>query len=340
MTQMPTGFTSDNSISRNQKTFVSLAVWSPIPAPVSADAELAATLNFAGQEKSAGTRRSYRSDWRIFTAWCAARDLNPLPATPETVARFLSAEATAGVKASTLGRRAAAIGYAHKLAGHREPPTNAETVKAVMRGIRRTIGTAPARKAPATAELVGEMLKHCPETLAGKRDRALLALGFAGAFRRSELVALEVTDLAEVPHGLRVMIRFSKGDQEGVGQEIAIPRGCRLRPVEAVQIWLAGAGISTGPVFRPVLKGNRLQAAPLTDRSVAAIVKRYAALAGLDPAQFSGHSLRSGFLTSGAEAGASIFKLMEVSRHRSVDTLRGYVRSADLFRDHAGVGFL
>jgi site-specific recombinase XerD len=331
------GFGSDNTISRNQKT---LAVWTPIAAPVSTDAELAATLHFAGQEKSAGTRRSYRSDWQIFAAWCSARGLEALPATPETVARFLSAEATAGVKASTLGRRAAAIGYAHKLAGHREPPTKTEAVKAVMRGIRRTIGTAPVQKAPATANLIGEMLKHCPDTLAGKRDRALLALGFAGAFRRSELVALEVADLAEVPDGLRVTIRRSKTDQEGAGQEIAIPRGYRLRPVEAVSMWLAAAEINSGPLFRPVLKGNRLQSVPLTDRSVAKIVKRYAELAGLDPAQFAGHSLRAGFITSAAESGAAVLRIADQSRHKSLDVLRTYVRRADMFKDHAGAGFL
>jgi hypothetical protein len=105
--------------------------------------------------------------------------LETLPATPDTVARFLSAQATAGVKASTIGRRAAAIGYAHKLAGHREPPSNAEAVKAIMRRIRRTIGTAPERKAPATADVILQMQRHCPGTLAGKRDRALLARGFA-----------------------------------------------------------------------------------------------------------------------------------------------------------------
>src|SRR5262249_52557659 len=159
--------------------------------------------SFAEQEKSAATRRAYRSDRQIFAAWCSARDLRPLPAAPETVDRFLSSQATAGVKASTIGRRCAAIGYAHKLAGHRGPPSNAETVKAVMRGIRRTIGTASTRKAPATADIIGEMLKQCPDNLKGKRDRALLALGFAGAFRRSELVALSVEDLMEVPDGLR-----------------------------------------------------------------------------------------------------------------------------------------
>jgi integrase len=239
-----------------------------------------------------------------------------------------------------LGRRVAAIRYAHKAAGH-GPPTNRETVKAVMRGIRRTIGAAPDQKAPATSDRIAEMVAHCPDTLTGRRDRALLLLGFAGAFRRSELMALTVADLIEVEGGLRVMIRRSKTDQEGQhGQEIAIPAGGRLRPVEAVQAWLAAAGITKGPVFHPITKGGRIMPGALSDRSVANIVKAHAVRANLDPTEFSGHSLRSGFLTSAAEAGANVFKMMEVSRHKSVDTLRGYVRRADLFKDHAGASFL
>ena len=225
------------------------------------------------------------------------------------------------------------------MAGH-EPPTNQEGVKAVLRGIRRTIGAAREGKAPATADVLKQMLALCPDTLAGKRDRALLALGFAGAFRRSELVALEVADLAETPDGLRVTIRRSKTDQEGQGAEVAIPRGYRLRPVEAVQTWLAAAEISTGPVFRAVKKGGRVQAVPLSSHGAAEIVKAYARRVGLDPAAYSGHSLRSGFLTSAAEAGASVFKMADQSRHRSFDTLRGYVRRADLFKEHAGAAFL
>jgi len=243
------------------------------------------------------------------------------------------------MKASTISRRCAAIAYAHKLAGHREPPSNAETVKAVMRGIRRTIGTASTQKASATAELISEMLKHCPD-LKGKRDRALLALGFAGAFRRSELVALRVEGLAEVPDGLRVTIRRSKTDQEGQGYEIAIPRGYRLRPVEAIQAWLAAAEITSGPVFREVKKGGRVQDAPLTDRAVALIVKRYVELAGLDPAQFAGHSLRAGYVTSAVEANAPLMKIVEPTRHKSVDMVRVYSRRIDLFRDHSGAAFL
>ena len=169
------------------------------------------------------------------------------------------------------------------------------------------------------------MLDACPDTLIGKRDRALLAFGFAGAFRRAELVALEVADLVEVADGLRVVIRHSKTDQEGQGAEIAIPRGYRLRPVEAVQAWLAAAEISSGPVFRPVARGGRVGTAALSSHAAALVIKQRIAAVGLDPATYSGHSLRSGFLTSAAEAGASLFKLTEVSRHKSLDTLRGYV---------------
>lgn len=153
-------------------------------------------------------------------------------------------------------------------------------------------------------------------------------------------MALQVADLTETPDGLRILIRRSKTDQEGAGQEIAIPRGCRLRPVVAVQAWLDAAGISTGPVFRAVAKGGRVMPLALTDRSVAAVVKRYVSAAGLDPALFAEHSLRAGFLTSAAEANASMIKMMEVSRHKSIDAMRGYVRRSDLFKEHAGSSFL
>ena len=309
-----------------------------LPAAV-IQAEMDAAHGFALAEKADATRTAYRSDFAVFTAWCRARSLVWLPAATDTVAAFLAAQATAGAKASTIGRKAAAIRYAHKLAGH-EPPTNSEAVKAVVRGIRRTIGTAPVRKQAATAALVTEMLTHCPTTLRGRRDSALLALGFSGAFRRSELVALTVSDLVEGVDGYRITIRHSKTDQEGAGQEIAVPRGCRIEPVKLVQAWLQAAGISEGFVFRSVAKGGRVLAEPLSGHSAAVIVKRYAELAGLDASAFAGHSLRAGFLTSAAESGAGVLKMVEVSRHKSVDMLRTYVRRADLFREHAGAAFL
>ena len=196
------------------------------------------------------------------------------------------------------------------------------------------------RKAPAVAAKVLAMVALAPEGLAGFRDRAILLLGFAGAFRRSELVALDVADIAETETGLLVSIRRSKTDQDGEGVTVAIARGDVACPARALREWLDAAGIETGPIFRAINKAGRVAAERLTDRSVANIVKAYAERAGFDASTFSGHSLRSGFLTSAAAKGASIFKMMDVSRHKSVDTLRGYVRDAELFRDHAGAGLL
>jgi site-specific recombinase XerD len=309
---------------------------SNLPAVLGAD--LAAAVDLAKAEKAASTRRAYGSDFAIFKTWCEAKGVAALPAAPETVAAYLAANAATS-KPSTLGRRVAAIRYAHKLA-HLEPPTDAEGVKATMRGIRRTHGAAKVRKVPAVASKVLAMVATAPDKLAGLRDRALLLIGFGGALRRSELVALDVADLAETETGLLVTIRGSKTDQERVGATIAIARGDVACPVKALRAWLDAAGIQEGAIFRPIGKGGRIRPSRLTDRSVANIVKSYAQRAGFDPSAFSGHSLRAGFLTSAAGKGASIFKMMDVSRHKSVDTLRGYVRDAELFKDHAGAGLL
>jgi site-specific recombinase XerD len=306
--------------------------------PAALGPDLAAAVHLAKAEKAASTRKAYGTDFRIFRTWCDARNVPALPAAPETVAAYLAANAGTS-KASTLGRRIAAIRYAHKLAGL-ALPTDAEGVKATMRGIRRTHGSAKVRKAPAVAGKMLGMVATAPNKLAGLRDRALLSIGFGGALRRSELVALDVADIADTETGLLVTIRGSKTDQERQGVTIAIARGDIACPAKALREWLDAAGIETGPIFRAINKAGTVAAERLTDRSVANIVKAYAERAGFDASTFSGHSLRSGFLTSAAAKGASIFKMMDVSRHKSVDTLRGYVRDAELFRDHAGAGLL
>jgi integrase len=218
----------------------------------------------------------------------------------------------------------------------------AELAKA---GIGKVLGAQVSYSKPShirdVSDRVKAMAAACPDTLAGKRDRALMLLGFGGAFRRSELVALDAEHLEEAADGLRVYIAQSKTDQEAEGVTIAIARGSSAAcPVQAVREWLDAAGIETGPVFRPINKVGAVSTERLSDRSVANIVKAYAGRVGLDEKLFAGHSLRSGFLTSAAGNGASIFKMMDVSRHKSVDTLRGYVRDAELFKDHAGAGLL
>lgn len=259
-------------------------------------------------DKAAETRRAYRSDFATFTAYCLAHGEPSLPAAPAIVAAFVSSEAMRGISASIIARRVATIRYAHLLAEH-ETPTESEAVKSVMRGIRKSIGTEQVKKAPATADIIEKMLNQCPsDALRGKRDRALLALGFAGAFRRSELVALQMADLTETTDGFRVTIRHSKTDQEGAGQCISVPHGNKLRPLKAVRAWLAAARITEGPIFRPINRGGCVVNARVTAKSAAQMVKDAAERAGLDPTAFAGHSLRAGFLTSAANAGASIIQ--------------------------------
>jgi site-specific recombinase XerD len=294
---------------------------------------------FAENEKAASTRKCYQKDYATFEAWCGEKGLVPLPAAPATVARFIAFCASEGKSVSTIGRRLAGISYAHKLAKQGNPSRDDE-VRMILSGIRRTCGVAPKRKAAATADRVRLMLDACPDSMIGLRDKALLALGFAGAFRRSELIALRVEDLTEVPDGYRVTIRRSKTDQEGKGVTIAIPRGQQIQPVLHVQNWMQAAGITGGLLFRPVRLGGAVAPGAIRAHDVARIVKQYAAKVGLDATEISAHSLRAGFITSAAEAGASVYRIQAVSRHKSMDVLSAYVRAVDDFRDHAGAGFL
>jgi site-specific recombinase XerD len=301
--------------------------------------ELDKAARLAAAEKSTATRRAYAADFTIFSSWCRNRGVTPLPAEPATVSAFLAFEVGLGRRPSTLGRRLAAIQFWHLTAGH-EAPTTAEVVRATLRGIRRVFGTARHRKAPATAGLAKAMARATPATLVGLRDRALILLGFAGALRRSELVGLDVADLMRTEKGLLVTIRRSKTDQEAEGITIAIPHGGEDCPVGATRTWLRAAAITEGAAFRPIGRSGKVSDRRLCDRAVTNAIKRYAKQTGLDPKMFSAHSLRSGFLTSAAANGASIFKMMDVSRHKSIDTLRAYVRDAELFNDHAGAGLL
>lgn len=262
-----------------------------------------------------------------------------LPAQPLALAGYAAALADAGKKYATIRRRIAAIAYAHKLKGF-QPPDQVEAVKAVLRGIRRTIGVAVNRKAPATSSVVKAMLKRLPDSLAGKRDRAILLIGFAAALRRSEIVALDVADLAFSENGVIVTLRRSKTDQEAKGQIVAVPHGSKLKPVAALRAWLDAAAITEGAVFRSINKADRVQSRRLTGRSVANIVKHCAGAAGLDVAAFSGHSMRAGFVTSALDGGADPINVMRVTRHVEMDTLLDYDRRAKAFKDHAGRKFL
>src|SRR6516165_4410588 len=208
-----------------------------LPVELTATLELAA--DFAKASKAKATQEAYGSDFHIFEGWCRARGLSALPASAEALSAFLADQATLGKRARTLGRRLAAVRYFHRAAGY-ETPTSDEKVKTVLSGIRRTIGAAPVRKRAATADIVIAM-SPTATSLRALRNRAIILLGFAGAFRRSELVALNVEDLEETAEGMLVTLRLvedleetaegmlvtlrrSKTDQEGLGRRVAIPR--------------------------------------------------------------------------------------------------------------------
>ena len=276
---------------------------------------------------------------KSFAAWCEGVGRGALPASAETCAVYFAALADAGLKVSTIQRRAAAISYAHRLAGE-ATPLGLEAVKAVLRGVRRVRGVAAAAKAPLTADLVARVVRKLPDSLAGRRDRALIVLGFAAALRRSELVGLDISDVSRNGDGVFLHIRRSKTDQDGRGAEIAVPSGVKLKPVETLDAWLAASGIVSGPLFRSVDRHGRVGAKALSAQSVALIVKRAAKAANLDPKLFAGHSVRSGFVTSALASGADMFKIMDVTRHRRVETLRVYDRRGKAFDSHAGKKFL
>ncbi len=290
--------------------------------------------DYARGSKAASTQRAYHTDWRDFEGWCAAHGLAALPASPETVALYLTVRAET-CKPATLARRVAAISRAHQLADHPSPTTSA-TVRAMVSGIRRAKGTAQRVKAPAVTRELRAMVEALPPTLLGRRDHALLLLGFAGAFRRSELVALDVADVAETADGLVVTIRRSKTDQEGAGRTVGIPYGSRSAncPVRATRAWLTAAGVVEGAIFRGVDRhGNLLSR--LSDKGVARVVQRAAAAAGLDPANYAGHSLRAGLATAAAQGGAPERVIMDQTGHTSVAMVRRYIRDGELFNDNA-----
>lgn len=293
---------------------------------------------------SDATLKAYRSDWRIFEAWCATKALVALPATPPTVAAFLANLADQGRARSTIGRRLAAIVFAHRAAGL-APPTDqagAIVLERTMRGVRADKRDQPiAKKRAADGDILRDMLRAIEgDSIRAVRDRALLAVGMGGAFRRSELVAIRLAQVTESPEGLRIHIPHAKSDQLGRGADVVIPDRRRIAPVALYKAWVSAAPIVDGYLFRKLTPQGRLTDKPMSDKGVALVVKVRAAAAGYDPDLFSGHSLRAGFLTEAGRQGANLFKMKDHSRHKSIEMVSEYVRDHEAFRDHAGDKFL
>lgn len=283
---------------------------------------------------------AYASTWKKFAAWCATTGVDSLPAMPQAIALYITHLADAKYKAATIDRALVAISQVHKLAGH-PTPTSAPHVREVRAGIRRTLGTAQVRKAPVLVDDLRAMTSQLDDTkLIGLRDRALLVLGFSGAFRRSELVALDVEDVVFVRDGLEVTIRRSKTDQQGEGRKLGVPFGSAPTtcPVRALRAWLDAAEITTGAVFRSVNRHGRVSAKRLGGHAVACVVKSHAEAAGLDATTYSGHSLRAGLATAAAKAGKSERVIAKTTGHKSMTVLRRYIRDAELLIENAASG--
>ncbi len=321
---------------------------------------VARTEAYIGAARAPNTVRGYESDWRHFAGWCAQHHAPSLPADPRLVALYLTSLAEGrrerGVwierprRVTTLDRRLSAIRHFHRTAGH-ELDTHDPVLRDTWRGIRRTLGVATRGKTPTVTEFLRAMVDTLPMSPAGVRDRALLLVGFAGAFRRSELVAIDHAHCARHPDGIIITIPFSKTDQEGRAEEVGLPHGAHPEtcPVRALTDWLSLAGITEGPVFRPITRHSHIAPTRLTDRGVALVIKRAVAAArdaalargnsaladSMDPARYAGHSLRVGFITSAAAAGVSEGDIMRQSRHKHGDTLRKYIRHATVFRQNA-----
>jgi len=285
------------------------------------------------------TRVAYASDWRQFCTWATKHGVQSLPASVDAVVLFLSDLAGQGIKSTSIVRKASAIKFAHRDAGFASP-TDMEAVRATLSGIRRTLGAKPRQVAPVTIEVLESLLATCDDSLNGLRDKALLVVGFGGALRRSELADLCVDQVTMNERGLILSIRKSKTDQEGKGADVGVLDGARLEVKKCLAEWLQASGITDGYLFRGIRNDGKVIDGAISTRQIANIIKARATLAGLDASMFSGHSLRAGFVTSATSAGADVFRVMDVSRHRKVDTVRGYVRRAEMFKLHAGAGFM
>lgn len=298
---------------------------------------------YRDRSRAANTIRVYNSAIRLFRNWCKERHFTAFPADPRVVATYLAWLADNDRSASTVSIHYSAIIWGHKKEGLPPPAASDERnlIEDVLAGIRRALKVKAQGKTPVQSDHMIRMI----EAITGNdtrsyRDRAILAFGLSTAMRRSEIVALTLADIKFVQRGVRVNIASSKGDQTGASEQISIPNGKLIRPAYHLKKWIECRGEHEGPLFNRFDPRGLMTNLPMSDRAIARLVKAYALAADLDPAEVAAHSMRSGFLTDAAEKRASITKMQEVSRHKKIDVLARYVRSAEQLDDHAGADFL
>ena len=285
------------------------------------------TLNNLKNSKSPNTLRAYESDYKDFSSFCIKNNFNPLPTDPKILSLYLT-NLSQTSKFSTLKRRIASISVIHKLKGH-YIDTKHPIIMENLLGIKRQKGSNQKAKKPI---LINDLKAIINVVNEGKikesrklRDKALILVGFAGGFRRSELVALEREDIEFVREGVKIFVRRSKTDQSGEGMTKAIPsfNNAFYCPVVHLQNWIYELKNKKGKVFS------------ISDKSVALIIKKYANLAGFDGNKYAGHSLRSGFATSTAESGAEERNIMAMTGHKTTQMVRRYIQEANLFKNNA-----
>jgi integrase len=330
------------------------------------EAALKTSDDYAKKAASPATLRAYRSDWQHYKSWCEECGFEPTPSSPKTVGAYLASLATTKAP-TTIRRRLAAIAKMHKFNNW---PWNSSDlyIQDRLKGVLRDHGR-PVKKAAAITEpILRKLLETCDFSARGARDRALILIGFTGALRRSELVALTVKDVTVDAKGMRIRIMRSKTDRAGEGAEIGIPRGKHAQTcaVAAYERWRLVADRKTGPVFFRINSANRVgppkdnkgrqpppvaaqkpkkqgfETQPLSAQAVSDILVKHAAMAGVvieAQKRFSAHSLRVGFITAAYEKGVRDEDIMKHSRHKDLRTMRGYVERAGLV-DQSPVGAL
>jgi len=298
------------------------------------------TLLNLKNSKANNTVRAYKSDFNDFGLFCAQNGFKSLPTTPDTISLYLSYLSSKDIKVSTLKRRLVSIKVLHKLKGHYLDSKNPIIIETLM-GIKRRKGSIQKGKKPILINYLKEIInaidKQNKEEIKKFRDRSIILIGFAGGFRRNEIVSLDCEDLDFVQEGLKIDIRRSKTDQFGEGFTKALPYfdSSQYCPVLSLKKWIEATKITSGPVFRRFSKGSKLSKNRLTDQTVALLIKEYLKLAGIDNKNYSGHSLRSGFATSAAESGVEERSIMAMTGHKSTEMVRRYIKEANLFKNNA-----
>jgi len=298
------------------------------------------TLLNLQNSKANNTVRAYKSDFNNFGLFCAQNGFKSLPSEPKIVSLYITHLSSKGIKMSTLKRRLVSIGVIHKLKGHYLDTKHPVIIENIM-GIKRRKGSIQKGKKPLLInnlkKIINVIDEYNTENIKKFRDRSIILMGFSGGFRRNEIVSLDYDDLDFVTEGLKISIKRSKTDQFGEGSVKGLPYfdNTKYCPVLSLKNWIEISKIRSGPLFRRFSKGTKLSEKRLTDQTVALLIKKYLKIAGIDSKNYSGHSLRSGFATSAAEAGVEERNIMSMTGHKSPEMVRRYIKEANIFKNNA-----